>query len=66
MSESERKCSHCQKAAARLLVRSDLGGQDDRVLVCGEKACQPPEGEWHSMALDSEGLAKEYEETEET
>ena len=57
---SERTCDICRvKPATRILVRSDFGGDGARMLTCG--ACKPPEGEWSSMALDADGLAKEYE-----
>lgn len=58
---SDRACDICRTAAAaRVLVRSDLGGADDRMLACN--ACKPPEGEWQSYGLDGAALARDYAE----
>ena len=55
---SARTCDVCRVAqATRLLVRADLGGSDDRMLVCAK--CKPAEGTWNDMARDADGLAKE-------
>jgi hypothetical protein len=62
VSDSELKCDSCQKPAKRLLVRADLGDADERMLVCENAACKPPEGEWHSYPIDTPALGKEYEE----
>lgn len=60
---SERKCAMCQRDASRLLVRSELGGRDDRMFVCADAKCRPPDGQqWQDYALDGPALAKEYEE----
>lgn len=58
---AEARCSCCQKPAARLLVRADLGAQDDRFYVCGDPSCRPPEGKWQDYAMDGPALAKEFE-----
>ena len=53
-----RTCDCCRvKPATRLLVRAELGGADDRMLACAD--CKPPEGEWTSMGMDAEAVAKD-------
>jgi hypothetical protein len=57
----ERACDICRtQAATRLLLRSDLGGDGARMLACAK--CSPPEGDWSSLALDEEGLARQFQE----
>ena len=61
MSDSELKCSNCQKPATRLLVRNELGDSDDRLYACSSSNCTPP-GEWASYPIDVQTLAKEFKE----
>ena len=61
MSRVEAKCDMCQRPATHILVRSELGGADDRMRCCSDPNCRPPEGIWQRYPLDEGALAREYD-----
>ncbi len=60
---SERICDMCRtRPAKHFLIRSDLGGQDIRMIVCGSPECEP-KGEWQKLALNVDSLAQQGRQT---